>query len=136
MSAKGSRPGGSASGQPDYQALFQSAQAIVSRLLLSSGGVWGAVQRDAELRDEVLRQVAAMRADATASGDEAPITVLLACAEKMNEINGESWRADPSKLKVSSFEKDEYIVKYPDLNSETTTYFRVVGNEVSVLLIE
>lgn len=128
-----SRLSGSAASSVDYEGLFRRSQAVLMRLLLSSGAVWAAFQQDTVLRDELRQQMDEIR---RIGGSGANSAVLIACAEKMNEINGEMWRSDPNRLKVSSFDAHETIVKYPDLNSDNIYYFRIIGSEVTVLLIE
>lgn len=126
------------SGAPaDFEQLFRRGHSILLRFLLSSGDAWGVLSQSPALLAEMralLRE--ADRVGASRSSGIAHAAVLLSCAEKMHEISGAAWRSDPEKLRVSDFGKDEYIVKYPDLAANISYYFRVLGDDVSPMLIE
>ena len=123
------------SGAVDYRQLYERLQDMLFKLLLSGGALWAALREMPELRDELIAQMG-QRGPVDVTGVQVPPAVLLACADKMTEINGDAWRSSPGELKASFFEPDEYIVKYPDSGSEATYYFRVRGGEVTVLHIE
>lgn len=132
-----SKPETSDGSKPDYEALFRRSQAVLMRLLLTSGEVWSAIESDAGLGEDLRNQLSELSEHAgSGPGGGLHARVLLACAAKIHEISGGNWKSDPEKLKISDFGGTEFIVKYPDLVSETSYYFRVVDDEVSPLLIE
>ncbi len=121
-------------GSVDYPALLHRLRGMLMRLLLANGSTWAMLAGDASTRselDEVLDEL-----DRALPGDDSGRSrVLLKCARKMYEING-GWRSDPGAIRMNSFGDDEYVVKFPDFASESTYYFRVVGDDVSVMFID